>query len=118
MGSLAERSRQDDHDVDAHQVHLARRTATWVLLIALLVILAMVFASVGVIAERGGTGPSGGLSQTLVTFRGAYHQVLTFMQGLGRADRKVGLVDDVTARQSGPNRTPRRHARRSRRGAT
>jgi ABC-2 type transport system permease protein len=62
---------------------LVRRTATWVLLIALLVIMVMVFASVGVVAQRGGTGASGDLGLTLVTFPGAYDQVLSFVLGLG-----------------------------------
>jgi ABC-2 type transport system permease protein len=60
-----------------------RRTATWVLLIALVVIMAMVFASVGVVAQRGGTGVSGDAGLILVTFPGAYDQVLSFVLGLG-----------------------------------
>ena len=52
------------------------------LLIALLAIVGAVFASVGVIAERG-TGPTAGLGQSLVTFPGAYNQILSFVLGLG-----------------------------------
>src|SRR5258705_11593043 len=62
---------------------LLRRLETWVLLIALLAIVAMVFASVGVIAERGATTPTAGLGQKLVTFPGAYGQILSFVLGLG-----------------------------------
>jgi ABC-type transport system involved in multi-copper enzyme maturation permease subunit len=62
---------------------LLRRTETWVLLLALVVLVAVVFASVGVIAERGGTSPTASLSQAFITFPGAYDQVLSFVLGLG-----------------------------------
>jgi ABC-type transport system involved in multi-copper enzyme maturation permease subunit len=62
---------------------LLRRTETWVLLGGLVVLIALVFASVGVIAERGGTSPTANLSQTFITFPGAYDQVLAFVLGLG-----------------------------------
>jgi ABC-type transport system involved in multi-copper enzyme maturation permease subunit len=62
---------------------LLRRTETWVLLIALTAIIALVFASIGIVSERGGTGPTANLSKLFITFPGAYNQVLAFVLGLG-----------------------------------
>jgi ABC-type transport system involved in multi-copper enzyme maturation permease subunit len=62
---------------------LLRRTETWVLLVALVAIISLVFASIGLISERGATGPTANLSKLFITFPAAYSQVLSFVLGLG-----------------------------------
>jgi hypothetical protein len=62
---------------------LLRRTATWVLLIALAVILAMVFVSVGAFTDQAAVSPTALMATMLVRFPGAYDQVVAFLLGLG-----------------------------------
>jgi ABC-type transport system involved in multi-copper enzyme maturation permease subunit len=62
---------------------LIRRTATWVLLVALAVIIAMVFISVGAFTDQAATTPASLMATMLVRFPGAYDQIVNFLLGLG-----------------------------------
>ena len=62
---------------------LTRRIATWVLLVALAVIITMVFVSVGAFTDQGGVNPTAMMATMLVRFPGAYDQIITFLLGLG-----------------------------------
>lgn len=62
---------------------LTRRSATWVLLAALAVIIVLVFVSIGAFTDQGASTPTAMMATMLVRFPGAYNQVLTFMLGLG-----------------------------------
>jgi hypothetical protein len=62
---------------------LTRRVATWILLLALAVIITMVFVSVGAFTDQGGINPASMMATMLVRFPGAYDQIVTFLLGLG-----------------------------------
>jgi ABC-2 type transport system permease protein len=62
---------------------LTRRSATWVLLAALAVIIAMVFISIGAFTDQGTVSPTAMMATTMVRFPGAYNQVISFLLGLG-----------------------------------
>jgi ABC-2 type transport system permease protein len=62
---------------------LTRRSATWVLLVALAVIIGLVFVSIGAFTDSEASGPTSMMATLLVSFPGAYDQVITFLLGLG-----------------------------------
>ena len=62
---------------------LLRRTATWVLLLALAVIISLVFVSIGAFTDRAAATPTSMMATMLVRFPGAYDQVVAFLLGLG-----------------------------------
>ena len=62
---------------------LLRRTATWVLLLALGIIISLVFVSVGAFTDQASPTPTSLAATMLVRFPGAYDQIVAFLLGLG-----------------------------------
>lgn len=62
---------------------LTRRSATWVLLVALALIIALVFISIGAFTDQGAASPTAMMATMMVRFPGAYNQIISFMLGLG-----------------------------------